>query len=194
MYNKIPSLLYNKYIYRPVTKLLLGKCGLNFKLGYSSELLNPKYFEIGDNFYSGPYGYFVTNKNNPVQIGNSVMFGPYCKIIGGNHNKSYNESHLYYNKDIDHMQSKILIEDGVWIGASTVILSGAKICEGTIIGAMSLVNNYVPPYTVAVGIPVKKLKRRFDRIEDMHLMLANVKSKYTIDEIIDIYKLFDIAY
>lgn len=191
---KIFAILYNRYIYRYFTKRKLNESGNNFRLGYSSELLNPQHFSIGDNFFTGPYCYFVTNKNNPIQIGNHVMFGPSCKIIGGDHNIHYNKNHMYFNQEIDHMHSKIVIEDGVWIGADTILLSGAHIGEGAVIGAMSLVRSSVPPYCIAVGIPAKKFRRRFDSPEDLIVMLQNIQSSYSFDDINAIYKGYNLEY
>lgn len=192
--NKVVPIILNKLVFRPLIKFQLHKVGTNFKMGYSSEILNTQFFTFGDNFYSGPYGYFVTNKNNPVVIGDCVMFGPFCKIIGGNHDTSYKLKHMYYNKNIDHLTSKIIIENGVWIGASCVILSGSHIGEGSIIGAMSLVNHYIPPYIIAVGSPAIKYKRRFLNKEDLIEMLNNVNSKYTFENINEIYKSHNIEY
>lgn len=115
------------------------------------------------------------------------MLGPGCKIIGGNHNLEYTEAHMYHNQDASHMQARIIIEDGAWIGANTVILSGAHISEGAVIGAMSLVNKYVPPYCIAVGIPATHLKRRFSDPTCLHKLLNNVGSEYTIEKIESIY-------
>lgn len=189
---KILSVLYNKFIYRPLIKINLKSCGKNFKLGYSSELINPQYFSIGNDFYAGPRSYFVTNANNPVEIGNAVMFGPDCKIIGGNHDVKFKLNHMFYATGIDHMHSYIKIEDGVWIGANSIILSKADIGEGSIIGAMSLVNKKIPPYCIAAGIPAKIIKPRFNKISDLKEVLNNVKSKYTIDKILQIYKEYNI--
>jgi|SRR5690554_1644785 len=72
--------LFNRYIYRKIVSKKLKQVGCNFKLGYFSELLNPQYFTIGNHFYSGPFSFFGTNKNNPVEIGDYVMFGPRCII------------------------------------------------------------------------------------------------------------------
>lgn len=191
---KLISVLYNKFVYRPLIKKKLGKVGKNFRLGYSSELLTPEFFSIGDNYYSGPYGYFGTNKNNPVVIGNHVMLGPFCKIIGGNHDYKFTKNHMCYNQNIDHMNTTIIIEDGVWIGSGTVILSNSKICEGSVIGAMSLVVNYIPPYCIAVGNPAKKIRKRFNESNQLKELISNVKSKYSFQEINDIYKTFAIDY
>ena len=188
------SVLYNKFIYRNLISRKLNRVGKNFKFGYSSELINPQYFSIGDNFFTGPNTYSSTNKNNLVKIGNHVMFGPDCKIIGGNHDIQFNKNHMYFNKEIDHMNSTIKIEDGVWIASSTILLSNTYLAEGSVIGAMSLVNSYIPPYSIAVGIPAKKISKRFKNSEDLKELLRNVNSKYTFDEINSIYKKCNIEY
>lgn len=185
---------YNRLFYKPFIKTKINKVGSNFKLGHNSEILSPKNFFIGNDFYAGPFSYFSTNDNCPVIIGNAVMFGPGCKILGGNHDIKYNKNHMYYNTNIDHMNSKIEIEDGVWIGANSVILSNAKISEGVIVGAMSLVNNFIPPYTITMGIPARKILRRFDKMEELIEMIKNVNSKYTFEEINKIYKSYNINY
>ena len=79
----------NYFITRPLLKFKLNRVGYKFRFGYSSNLECAESFSFGDSFYSGPYGYFSSNKDTPVIIGSYVMFGPYCKIIGGNHNISW---------------------------------------------------------------------------------------------------------
>ena len=83
--------IINNFMYRPFLKIKLKKVGSNFRLGYLSEIKNPQYFEFGDNFYCGPFAFFGTNKNNPVKIGDYVMFGPKSTIQGGNHDIEYTE-------------------------------------------------------------------------------------------------------
>lgn len=56
----------------------------------------------------------------------------------------------------------VLIEDDVWIGSNSVILSGVTIGRGSVIGAGSVVTKDIPPYSIAVGIPAKVLKKRFN--------------------------------
>ena len=45
----------------------------------------------------------------------------------------------------------IFIGKDVWIGAQCFILKGAKINNGAVIGAQSLVNKEIPSYAVAFG-------------------------------------------
>ena len=178
--------ILNKFIYRPLLKMQLKKVGNNFRLGYLSEILNPQYFEFGKNFYCGPFAFFGTNKNYPVIIGNYVMFGPRCIIQGGNHDTAY-EGFMYNNQSIDHFKGEIKIEDGVWVGCDTTILSGTKIGEGSIIGAKSLVNKKIPPYVVAGGVPVKILKQRFKTELQLQNTLKITNSKYTLDYILKLH-------
>jgi len=180
---KILVIFYNKLIYRTFIRNRLQSVGRNFRLGYSSELLNPHLFSIGDNFFTGPYCYFVTNQFSPVYIGDNVMFGPHCKIIGGNHDYTWTKGFLNLNdKPLAELED-IVIENGAWIGANTVILTGAKIGEGAIVGAMGLVNDVVPPYSIATGVPSNRFMSRFDCEDDLAELLVNVGSHYKIEDI-----------
>jgi len=179
--------IYNKIVYRSLIKLKLKYVGRNFRLGYHSEILNPEFFSIGDNFYCGPHAYFVTNINNPVYIGKYVMFGPKCNIIGGNHDYRF-EGFMSNNSNIEHSKTKIIIEDGVWVGANTTIINGAHICEGSVVGAMSLVNKFIPPYVIAGGIPVRVLKPRFSQKSQLENTLINTQSKYSSDQILSLHR------
>ena len=180
-------------MYRPFLKIKLKKVGSNFRLGYLSEIKNPQYFEFGDNFYCGPFAFFGTNKNNPVRIGDYVMFGPKSTIQGGNHDIEY-EGFMYNNKSINHMFGEILIDNGVWIGSDVTIINGASIGEGTIIGAKALVNKKIPPYVVAAGVPVRVIKPRFETLEQLQNTLTKTNSKYSLDTIIKMHKELGLQY
>lgn len=55
----------------------------------------------------------------------------------------------------------IIVENDVWIGAKSTIMSGVKIQNGSIVGANSVVTKDVPPYSIVVGNPAKIVKYRF---------------------------------
>ncbi len=54
----------------------------------------------------------------------------------------------------------IKIEDDVWIGANSVILDGALIRRGAVVGASSLVMAELEPYSINAGVPAKIIGRR----------------------------------
>ena len=46
------------------------------------------------------------------------------------------------------------------IGTGSTILPGVNIGEGVAVGAMSLINRNLEPWTINVGIPCRKIKER----------------------------------
>ena len=112
---------------------------------------------------------FIYSKLNPVVIGN------FCSIASNVVMQEFNHIHdrcssyfIFQNvfgesmeKDINS-KGKIEIENDVWIGAHTVIVSGVKIGNGAVIGANSVVSSDIPPYAIAVGSPAKVIRYRFD--------------------------------
>ncbi|MEP7146052.1 MAG: acyltransferase, partial [bacterium] len=52
----------------------------------------------------------------------------------------------------------VLIEDDVWIGANCFILKGVTIGKGSIVGAGSVVNNDVKPFSIYAGNPAVFIK------------------------------------
>lgn len=185
--------LFNRLIYRPWLRWKLAKVGDNFRLGHSSVLLNPGRFSIGDHFFSGPFSYFGTNNNNPVYIGDYVMFGPGCTIQGGNHDVQY-PGFMRLNQRIDDSNGIVKIGHGVWIGAQSTIVSGADIGEGSVVGAMSLVNKPIPPYVVAGGVPVRIIKPRFSSLIQLNSTLQATNSKLNLEDIVRAHSALGIRY
>ena len=61
----------------------------------------------------------------------------------------------------EEKHQKIIIGNDVWIGAKTIVMGGVTIGNGCVIGAGSIVTKDIPPYSVAVGVPAKVIKKRF---------------------------------
>jgi acetyltransferase-like isoleucine patch superfamily enzyme len=49
----------------------------------------------------------------------------------------------------------IVIGDDVWIGANVVLLDGAHVGDGSVIGAASLARGELPPFCIAHGVPAR---------------------------------------
>lgn len=56
----------------------------------------------------------------------------------------------------------IVIDDDVWIGYGSIIMSGVHIGQGAIVAAGAVVAKDVPPYAIVGGVPAKVIKYRFD--------------------------------
>lgn len=50
----------------------------------------------------------------------------------------------------------------VWIGHAAVVMPGISIGTGAVIGAGAVVTRDVGPYEIAVGVPARAIRRRFD--------------------------------
>jgi acetyltransferase-like isoleucine patch superfamily enzyme len=79
------------------------------------------------------------------------------------------EDHQYeYDKATDERPLKqqgfriapVVIEDGVMIGEHVTVLPGVTIGRNSWIGANSVVTKDIPPYSIAVGVPAKVIRRR----------------------------------
>jgi acetyltransferase-like isoleucine patch superfamily enzyme len=84
------------------------------------------------------------------------------------------QAHLFGESMRRDIVSKggIVIGNDVWVGTQCVILSGARVSDGVVIGANSVVESDIPPYAIAVGSPARVVKYRFpDRIIERLLAL-----------------------
>lgn len=52
-----------------------------------------------------------------------------------------------------------IIEEGVFIGSDTMLVAPVKIGEGARTGAGSVVTKDIPPYTLAVGVPARAIRK-----------------------------------
>jgi virginiamycin A acetyltransferase len=112
--------------------------------------------EIGENCYinSGT----VLYSGNGIKLGNKVLIASNCTLAPVNHGIKRASSML----EQTFMSSKggIIIQDDVWIGANSVILDGAIIEKGCIIGAGSVVKGLLKSYGIYVGNPLKFIRYR----------------------------------
>ncbi|MHA7209822.1 glycosyltransferase [Arthrobacter sp. MDT1-65] len=144
--------------------------GLEFRVGLGARIRPTHELVIGDHVAVGPGTAIQVNGS----IGNFVMIGMQVQIVG-------RDDHAYGEAGTPMLLSTwigdrgltdrdiICIEDDVWIGASSIILSGITIGEGAIIAAGSVVTRSVRPYSIVAGNPAKEVKDRFDRDSDLQL-------------------------
>lgn len=70
-----------------------------------------------------------------------------------------------------HVQlGEINIGKHVIIGTGSTILPGVSIGEGASVGAMSLINHDIEPWTINVGIPCRKVKERSRKLLEYEQM------------------------
>ncbi len=92
-------------------------------------------------------------------IAPGVVFAPYSA-----HNNSKTLRNMGVLDDLEG-DAPIEIGDDVWIGANSTVLPGVTIGSCSIIGANSLVNRDIPPFSLAYGVPARVVKSLRDSVE-----------------------------
>jgi chloramphenicol O-acetyltransferase type B len=140
--------------------------GKNFHAGRKVVLWAKNYIKIGDNCYIGRYSQIECD----TVIGNNVIMGNSVAFVG-----KYDHNYLQLGtptrlasqiRDFDYnwlgLNSQVIIEDDVWIGYGSIIMSGVKIKKGSIVAAGSTVTKDVESYSIVGGVPAKFIKKRFN--------------------------------
>lgn len=108
-----------------------------------------------------------------TEVGRFCSFGIGVQLGAGRHPiHMASTSQLFYNTNslkndwvhpISYEQNlPISVGNDVWIGSNTLIMGGVTIGDGAVIGARSLVTKDIPPYAIAVGMPARVIKYRFE--------------------------------
>lgn len=125
--------------------------------------------KIGPNSY---YGAAFDAREN----GGTITIGDYCSIAdcvtilaGGEHRTDFVSTYPFavkmgvgWHNEVE--AADVWIGSDVWIGTHVTILSGVTIGHGAVIGANAVVVNDIPPYAVAVGVPARVKRYRFDPV------------------------------
>ena len=94
------------------------------------------------------------NTFRPVTIGDDSGIGGHCIIV----------SHGTWSNAFDGYPVKfepVEIGERVWLPWRVFVMPGARIGDGCVIGANSLVSGEIPPYSLAVGSPARVVKSDF---------------------------------
>lgn len=123
--------------------------------------------EVGNNSY-GELKVVNFGKGGHLKIGHYVSIAQECAFMLNaehsiNHLSTYPFKVKVLNEKMPEAFSKgdIIIEDDVWIGYRSIIMSGVHIGQGAVIAAGTIVTKDVPPYAIVGGIPAKIIKYRF---------------------------------
>ncbi len=101
-----------------------------------------------------------------VYIGSNILFARGVYLRSSNHVLADLDQHI---RDQGHTSKRvtfagsdyaIVIEDECWIGANVIIVSGAHIGKGAVVGAGSVVTGTIPDYAIAAGVPARVIGDR----------------------------------
>lgn len=175
-YSLVLTKLFNRpasLIRRPV--YLRGKpwisIGKGFRTGYrcrieafgerGGELTR---IHIGENCHIGDSVHISAVQE--VRIGNNCLLASHIFISDSSHGSYHGEnqdSPASPPEERDLVSAPTFIGDNVWIGEHVTVLMGARIGNGCIVGANSVVTKTFPDNCILVGSPAKIIKR-FDEM------------------------------
>jgi virginiamycin A acetyltransferase len=120
--------------------------------------------EIGDGTnINGP---FVSRGQGSFRVGRYCAVGEDLRVITSNHDLRSANVQLNLQKRLGLSiiagdRQDVSVGNNVWIGDSVTLLPGARIGDGAVIGAGSIVTSEIPPFAVAAGVPARELRHRF---------------------------------
>ena len=172
-----------RYFKNAKNKLIFGHYGKNVYIHPGGQIVRPRFISIGDNVRIGKNTDIYVHPKHPglkefiLEIGNNVHIGNY-NIIGARNSVVLEEnvllgpgviivdhSHHYDNVEIPiKLQAVsegglVRLERDCWVGANVFIFPNVTVGRHAVIGANSIVNRDIPPYSVAVGAPAKVIKQ-----------------------------------
>lgn len=108
---------------------------------------------LGSNTWLSPGVIIYTHVNAPIVIGENCDIGPAVQFITGGHIIGPSS-----RRAGEGTAKPIVINDGCWIGAGSLILGGVTIGKGVVVAAGSVVICDVPANVLVAGVPavVKK--------------------------------------
>lgn len=87
-----------------------------------------------------------------VTIGSNVCVSQGAMLLCGNHN--------YKKSTFDLMVGKIVLEDGCWVGAQSVVCPGVTLHSHAVLGVASVANKNLDAYTIYQGNPAQMVRKR----------------------------------
>lgn len=170
------------YNEQELRNLKFKKIGTNVKISKKASIYSPEQIEIGNNVRVDDFcllsgnisikddvhisAYTALYGGGRIEIGNFSGCSPRCTLISAS--DDFSGEHLIGavidNKFTNVTKGEIILKDYVQLGTNTVVLPNVTIAEGTVTGAMTLVNKNLDEWGIYFGIPAKKFKERSKKI------------------------------
>lgn len=127
-----------------------AKIGHNVIIKPAVNIKYPWKLTIMDNSWIGE-NVWVDNLGEVV-IGNNCCISQGALLLCGNHN--------YKKKHFDLTVGDILLEDGVWIGAKSVVCPGITCKSHSILSVNSVATSSLEPFSIYQGNPAHFVRKR----------------------------------
>ena len=113
-----------------------------------------------------------------IRLGDNVWLTG-CALFG--HDGSVGMINRAYRLSLDHV-GKIEIGSNVFVGYRAVILPGVTIGDRVIVGAGAVVTRDIPPNSVAVGVPARRVCSLDEHVERLKSANEELPWRYIIEK------------
>lgn len=127
-----------------------AKVGKGLVIKPSVRIKFPWKLKLGDHVWLGE-GCWIDNLDH-VEIGNNVCISQGAHLLTGNHD--------YTIPSFDYRNAPIVLEDGVWIGAQTVVCPGVTCRSHSILTVGSVATKDLKADTIYQGNPAVAIRKR----------------------------------
>lgn len=140
--------------------------GVDLHLGARTRIWAPHHVRMGDQVYVGKDVHIEAN----CRIGNYCLIANRVAIVGRHdHDFSAVGFPVRFSPWVgsrrfpsQYADEEAVIEDDVWLGYATIVLTGVTVGRGSVVAAGSVVTRNIPPYSIAAGVPAKVIGKRFE--------------------------------
>ncbi len=144
------SFFHSYSIKRYLLKIFGAKIGLNVIIKPYVNIKYPWNLSIGNNTWIGEQ-VWIDNLVK-VSIGDNVCISQGAMLLCGNHN--------YKSEKFELIANEIVLENGVWIGAKSVVCGGVICHSHSILTVLSVASKNLNEYTIYKGNPAIEVKKR----------------------------------
>lgn len=131
-------------------RLFGAKIGTNVVIKPHVNIKYPWNLTIGDNVWIGEEVWIDSLEK--IEIGNHVCLSQGALLLCGNHD--------YKKETFDLITGKIRLEDGVWIGAKSIVCGGVICHSHSVLSVNSVAAKHLDAYTIYRGNPAQAVKER----------------------------------
>lgn len=127
-----------------------AKVGTGLVIKIKVRIKCPWRLVIGDNCWLGESAW-IDNLEHVI-IGNNVCISQGAMLLTGNHD--------YTLTDFPYRLGKIVLEDGVWVGAQAVVCPGVTCKSHAILTVNSVATKNLDPWNIYMGNPAVVIRQR----------------------------------
>lgn len=138
----------------PIKKAILkafgAKIGKGLTLKPKVNIKAPWNLVVGDNVWIGECVWL--DNIGKLTIGNNVCISQGALLLSGNHD--------YKKEAFDLIVKGIVLEDGVWVGAKSIICTGVTCFSHAVLSVNSVATHNLDAYQIYQGNPAKAVRER----------------------------------